>query len=191
MNTGFVYVRNNRRAKEFVADVLALIRGGVAAPDAAAASNPPPSGAAAAAAASVAAASSSFESDGDAVNAALDLRYRAEEGASRPAPSVLRGRASCASYGGLSFYVLSPYLFQNGAHTRDLRLTEAIREPPFVRHFTHTPLGLLQKVAAMKAWGSWMLDLDAESELLCLAVPKQSTAAVAAAAGAAAAPVKH
>lgn len=69
------------------------------------------------------------------LNAVLQRAYERAADESHPVPS-LAGRGSCANYGGLSFFVLSPYLFQNGAHARDLKLTDVIREPPFTRHFS-------------------------------------------------------
>ena len=66
-------------------------------------------------------------------------------------------------------------------HAKMMELTDAVREPPYLRHFNlHTAgggssgsgasAGLQAKVSLMKRWGAWSLDADTESELLCRAV---------------------
>ena len=157
ISSGFMYLRKNARTKAFVDAVLTDIRASTALDGGEVPSGP--------------------DADQPIVNEALDAMRRADTEGSHPVPStLLTGRPGCANYGPFSFLVLSPHLFQSAAHTQELQLTEAAREPPFLRHFNSVPATLsgstasaqLQtKVAMMKKWGAWSLDLDTEAVLLC------------------------
>ena len=180
VSSGFMFYRNNARTREFIDGVLTGLRSSTTLLDGGADSTVGP------------------DADQPILNAVLDALRTSDPGGSHTVPStVLAGRPGCANYGPLSFLVLSPHLFQSAVQTQDLHLTRGMREPPYVRHFNALPAGaapaagerggaLAAKVASMKTWGAWSLDMDTEAVLMCRGMAGVGTAAAGGGAGSAA-----
>jgi hypothetical protein len=147
VNTGFLYLRSTPAGAAFAQAVADRLR-----------SLPPDGG--------------GYDSDQPVANDVLDEMRVAAEAAglpSRAVPDVSSvGAPRCAQYGSFSFFVLTPFLFQNGKHAwQDGGLGKVVHEPPFTRHYNFLGGTHDGKVAAMKMDGTWSLTRAEEEDLSC------------------------
>lgn len=188
-NTGFLYLRNTSATRTFVAAVtrrLEKLQG-----------------------AEKNGKQTDYDGDQPIANEVFELMRRRALAAGQPVLNVqdLSNPSAplCARYGDFSFWVLNPFMFQNGKHAWEMGngpamcgdavgdggtwsnrspvdrlqagsgLGGAIREPPFTRHYNYLGGSVESKVAAMKLDGSWQLDEDEEARLSCRSFTGKAT----------------
>ena len=148
-----------------------------------------------------------LDSEESVLNAVLQRLYERDYETSHPVPKLEGRSATCANYGKLSFYVLSPYLFQGSTQ---FKLTDVVHEPPFMRHFNFvtppppgtavsastavagrghdglspaTDVSLPEKIAYMKDFSAWAVEDEQEKRLMCRGVLAEHKLLTSAAAG--------